>query len=129
MTQIICIISILLIFQNLQASSFCDAYNPSKEYLSVQQKIDKNIEIFANKKIIASQADNVLSKLLAAGSPMITTWMKKRDLIQKSENEIAKEWRLYFARNFILMRQVLILYKSIIRSMKFLKHHSRHTID
>lgn len=64
--------------------------------------IDKKIEFFANQKNIAVKADNLLSKLISAKSPVIIDWLQKRDLLSQSEEQIAKAWRLYYAQNFIL---------------------------
>lgn len=68
----------------------------------MKNDLDGMIETFANNKVIATQADALLSKLISAKSPVISNWFKRRDLENKSEIEIAKIWRLYFAQNFIL---------------------------
>lgn len=73
-----------------------------KNYDDVEKLVEKKIEAFANSKTIASLADAMLSKLIVAKSPVLTSWMQRRDLFSKSEDEIAHEWRKYFAENFIL---------------------------
>ena len=102
------VITLLLIFAfNLFAKTeknLCENYTASQTYQKTLAGIDKKIEVFANKKTIATQADTMLSKLLTAKSPMINSWMQKRNLTDKSEEEIVKAWRLYFARTFILMK-------------------------
>lgn len=84
--------------------SICDNYQTPKDYTELKIKIDENIRTFSNKKSIAQRADDTLSKLLSAKSPALIAWMNKRDLKSKSEEEIAREWRNYFARNFILTK-------------------------
>jgi len=73
-------------------------------YTAMQSDLDKKIEVFANSKPIATQGDALFSKLIAAKSPVIAGWFKKRNLQGKSENEIVKAWRIYFAQNFILSK-------------------------
>ena len=34
-------------------------------------------------------------------SKYVVSWMNKRDLKDKPEDEIVKEWRFYFAKNFV----------------------------
>jgi len=87
-----------------QVDSICANNVQPKDFLSLQASAEKKIEAFANKKSIADQADKLLSKLISAKSLVITSWINKRNLSTKSEGEIAKEWRLYFARNFILTK-------------------------
>lgn len=82
---------------------FCENYQQPKNFQKIQADIDKKIEQFANKKVIATLADLTLTKLLEAKSPVIITWLKKRNLTDKSEEEIVKAWRLYYARTFVLM--------------------------
>lgn len=85
-------------------ASFCDSYQPPKNYTAVKSQIDEQIKVFAGKKSIAQKADDTLSKLISAKSPVITGWLNKRNLNSKSEDEIVREWRVYFARNFILTK-------------------------
>ena len=96
--------SITLFSTSSNAQDLCENYQPSKSFQKTQDNIDKKIEQFANKSKIASQADAVLTKLIEAKSPVLITWIKKRDLMNKPEGEIAKAWRLYYAKTFILMK-------------------------
>ncbi len=97
--------SIIFIFiSQAFATSFCDSYQTPKHHTDLKSKVDEQIRSFFNKKPIAKQADDTLSKLLAAKSPIATNWLKKRDLDSKTEEEIIREWRDYFARNFILTK-------------------------
>lgn len=82
----------------------CDTYQIPKIYTDTKSKVDEKIRIFSNKKDIAQRADDTLSKLIAAKSSIISSWMSKRGLSSKSEDEIVREWRSYFARNFILTK-------------------------
>lgn len=104
MKKIIFFTSSILLSCIVQAEPFCTSYFQPKEFSSLQASIEKKIKVFSGKESIAGRADNVLSKLIGAKSPVIVSWMEKRDLSTKSEVEIANEWRLYFARNFILTR-------------------------
>lgn len=87
-----------------QAASFCSTYKAPQVYLESRKKIDQKIETFAGKKAIAEKADALLSKLISAKSPVLTSWMNKRGLADKSEEEIVKAWRRYFAENFVLSK-------------------------
>jgi hypothetical protein len=60
------------------------------------------LEKFYQSKIIATDADRMLSLLISAKSPMITSWIKKRNLDTNNPEIIAIEWRKYFALNFII---------------------------
>ncbi len=51
---------------------------------------------------ISSEADQVLAKLIGAKSPVLMTWLKKRNLLSATEEVIALEWRRYYLDNFIL---------------------------
>lgn len=66
--------------------------------------VEKQIDAFANRQPVASQADALLSKLIAAKSPVLNSWLAKRDFANASEEAIAKAWRNYYARNFVLTK-------------------------
>ena len=104
MIRIILFVCMLFFVSDLWAKSFCDNYTPQSKYVDAQNSIEKKIRSFSNTKIIATQADALLSKLIAAKSPVIVSWMNKRDLKDKPEDEIVKEWRFYFAKNFVLTK-------------------------
>lgn len=101
---------ILLFFVSLLMASTqsfaisCDQYEPPRSFNESTSRIDEEIRKFSNKKEIAKRADDTLAKLIEAKSATIASWMSKRDLVSKSEDEIAREWRSYFARNFILTK-------------------------
>lgn len=88
---------------SLQAQ-LCEVQKTPSQYLEVRKLVEDKISSFSNSKVIAKKADETLSKLIAAKSPMINVWMQNRGLYSKSEDEIVKEWRIYFARNFILSK-------------------------
>jgi hypothetical protein len=80
-----------------------------------QQKIPKNkifqnfltakelaLKKFSNNKIIAKKADETLSSLITAKSKILSNWVTKRNLTKASEVDIVKQWRSYYAQNFIL---------------------------
>lgn len=102
-TFLVLIISLILSPQKSQAT-FCNNYHSPQAYIEIKSKIDEKIRIFANKKSVAQRADELLSKLITAKSPVIKRWLNKRNFNEKKDDEIAREWRDYFARNFILTK-------------------------
>lgn len=83
---------------------FCKNYVAQTAFIHEQQDLAEKIAVFANKPAVAAPADVMLSKLISAKSPVIVSWFKKRELENKSEEEVAKAWRTYFATNFILTK-------------------------
>lgn len=84
------------------ASTLCDhvsAVHPS--YQELEKKIDQRLENASNLVHVASEADGVLSKLIAAKSPVLLSWLDKRELMAAKEEKIAQEWRKYYLNNFI----------------------------
>ncbi|MBC7713494.1 MAG: hypothetical protein H7177_09150 [Rhizobacter sp.] len=86
------------------ANSYCAKYEKPKSYVKVQKSVDEKLEQFANNKTIAASADAVLSKLITAKSPYVTSWYAKNDFKNKTEEQIAHAWRKDFAMNFLLMK-------------------------
>lgn len=99
-----CLFYCTLLLPLITLANFCDTYQPPESYRSLKRNVDEKIGIFSNKKNIASHADQTLSNLLAAKSPVVSGWLTKRNLNSKSEEEIVSAWRDYFARNFILTK-------------------------
>jgi len=93
-----------LCFSHASAASFCQGYAPPANYLEMKKDIDKKIDIFANSKTIATHADRMILKLIEAKSPFIDSWYKKGNFKGKTEEEIARSWRQYFTRSFLLMK-------------------------
>lgn len=94
-----------LFFSLLLAQSPCEKQtHTSPDYLELKSKIDKKIDSASNLVTIATEADQILSKLIAAQSPVLLTWLQKRQLLEKKEEEIAQEWRRYYLNNFIFDR-------------------------
>lgn len=98
----IALLFIFFICNQSLSSSFCKIPTQTQAYSTMENDLEKKLEIFSNSKEIATQADALLSKLISANSPVIRSWSNKRELGNKSDIEIAKAWRLYFAQNFIL---------------------------
>ena len=99
------VVIVLLATSSVKAEPVCvESYRPPKLYLKVKEEVDKSIDSFANNPIVAKQADNLLSKLLKVKSPILTSWVKKRNLSYKDEVKIVREWRKYFAIHFILSK-------------------------
>jgi len=86
------------------SAAFCDQYQIPKNYLEIKSKIDEKIKTFSNVKSVAKDADETLSKMISAKSPVIAKWLAKRSMDSKSEEEIVREWRLYYARHIILTK-------------------------
>ncbi len=75
-----------------------------KDYPQLKTKLDKKIREASNLEAIAQEADTVLSKLIANKSPVLLTWLDKRELMAATEEEIAKQWRQYYFENFVLLQ-------------------------
>lgn len=86
------------------AGTVCTSYELPNNYLKTKSDVEKRIDGFANSKVIADQADGILSKLITAKSPFVTSWYAKGNFKGKSEEEVAMSWRQYFARTFLLMK-------------------------
>ncbi len=93
-----------LYFSHASAASFCQGYAPPTKYLEMKKDIDQKIDVFANSKTIATHADRMILKLIEAKSPFIDSWYKKGNFKGKTEEEIARSWRQYFTRSFLLMK-------------------------
>jgi hypothetical protein len=91
-------------FTTASAASFCTSYELPNNYLKMKSDTEKSINAFANSKVIAAQADSILSKLITDKSPFVTGWYAKGNFKGKSEEDVAKSWRQYFARSFLLMK-------------------------
>ena len=101
----------LLVSQSLLASppdspnskTLCPKTLPvSAAYAEAQKKAKLALIEFANHKEVAPEADATLSKLIAAKSPAITEWIANRGTA--TEDAIAREWREYYAKHFLLSR-------------------------
>jgi hypothetical protein len=75
---------------------------PPADFVKIKKQFDLKLLQFANKKPIAEKADDTLSKMITAKSPFVTSWVKKHTSEEATEEEIARAWRQYFARNFTL---------------------------
>lgn len=74
----------------------------SRDFVEFKATRDAKIQKFANSKASAEMADKMLANLITAKSPIILIWLRNHKLEDKSEDEIAKAWRVYFAENFLL---------------------------
>ncbi len=93
----------LLFLSFLWATPICDNQIViNSNYPELQKFIDKKIKDSSHLVAIASEADAVLSKLIANKSPVLLSWLEKRDLISAKEEEIANQWREYYFENFVL---------------------------
>lgn len=91
----------LLLFSQLIKAEFCQT-PPSPHDFSKKEKILDN---FIFDKTIKDNSEQMLSRLILAKSPMITNWIKNRNLNPEKEAEkIAIEWDKYYGINFILAK-------------------------
>ncbi len=81
---------------------FTEKSYKSKMYLKEKKFIDDSLLKFANSKEIATLADSLLTEFINAKSPTLFSWLKTRNFENEKEEIIATQWRLYFAKNFIL---------------------------
>lgn len=86
----------------LYAQTFCSTPSTHPEFSQFEQKIESKIAQSANLVSIAKEADQVLSKLLKAKSPVLISWLQKRQLMTAKDVEIAQQWRKYYLENFVL---------------------------
>ena len=82
----------------------CQNNAESSEFIKIREIIKRELISFANKKVVAEKADQTLSNLLSAKSAILINWMNKRKLNTNNEEEVVREWRLYYAQNFILSK-------------------------
>jgi hypothetical protein len=90
----------------VQAKSFCNKEESfNSHFVGVTKIVKASGELVSNTPLIAKQADQILSKLIAAKSPLVLKWISKRKFDpDKDEERIVKEWRKYFLENFILSK-------------------------
>lgn len=81
-----------------------DAVASAKAFADAKAKIDSRIAVFANRPAIATDADAMLSKLISANSPILRSWMKRRELEEAPEDKVVRTWRDYYARSMVLTR-------------------------
>lgn len=98
------LIVLSFLFTDVSAALICSNYKPSSSYTLMKQSLNGEIEKFSDKESIAQSADVIFKKLMAAKSPFISSWYKKGNFNSKTEVEVAKAWRQYYARNFLLMK-------------------------
>ncbi|HVJ64894.1 MAG TPA: hypothetical protein VM901_06535 [Bdellovibrionota bacterium] len=85
------------------AAPVCDVRDraPSPEFERLQGRIDSRFAAFAATPAVSGPADATLVKLTKAQSPVIVQWMKSRNLGQAKDEVILREWRIYYAKNFV----------------------------
>ena len=63
---------LILVFVSVgQTSTKCEAPAVSKAFADARAEVEKRMAVFSGKKSIAEKADALLSKLIAAKSPVI----------------------------------------------------------
>lgn len=100
--RIICFL-IFVVCNSVYANPICsNPFSENKQFHQFLEFKETELKKFSNRKEVASKADETLSKLIAAKSKLIGSWLNKRNLNSASEVEIVKNWRRYYAENFIL---------------------------
>lgn len=74
----------------------------SKSYDKLQNELSLKKTLLVKNKVVVAAADETLEKLLKAKSPAVLSWMQRRHLLSKSEDEIVKQWRLYYVDEFFI---------------------------
>lgn len=87
----------------VQANEFCQQKIPfTKNWTQFVNTKTKFIVSLKDNPVIVKEADKTLSSLLSAQSPLISNWIKKRNLNINQPEKVVKEWRSYYAENFVL---------------------------
>ncbi|MGE4233956.1 MAG: hypothetical protein AB7F43_11560 [Bacteriovoracia bacterium] len=71
-------------------------------FFSISCLANDELVVFANAPEIAKKADSVLEKLLEAKSPAIQSWMAKDEQQNLNDSQIVKQWRIYYAKIFVI---------------------------
>ncbi len=80
----------------------CQVGDVPKIAQELREDLEKRMNEFGERKKVAQFSDEMLSKLIAAKSPVIRSWFAEHQKL--TETEMVHEWRKYFARNFILQK-------------------------
>lgn len=100
------LLSSLILFSSLSFGTICKS-NP-KEEKKIELNLQKNSDVlnnFAFSPKVKNQAEKMLSMLITAKSPMITNWIKLRNIDSNNNPElVAVEWDKYFSKNFVIAR-------------------------
>lgn len=86
-------------------NAFCPKQDigTNNHHQSVKLYIEAKLNQLANRPHFFKEADNYLVKLMAAKSPIIFNWMKKRKFDQKKDEvKIILAWRKYYLQHFII---------------------------
>jgi len=104
MRKLIFVLMLMMNHESAFAKEYCEHYRLPKSYIEMQSVFEKKLHSFSQKKDIALTSDTTLSKLIKANSSVIKNWMDKRNFQNETEDQIAREWRVYCAKNFILTK-------------------------
>ena len=104
MSKILIVFSLVFSNTSAFATEICEQYKIPDVFKSEQKIINKKIFEFSQKKEIAQKSDEILMKLVKMKSQILKDWMDKREFKNGEEDQIAREWRLYYAKNFILSK-------------------------
>jgi len=103
-TFLVCALGVQPLYSDASISGCPQSAVKNEAYQDSQALIQKQFKQFANDPLVASEADLVMSKLMAAKSVVIIDWLNEHGLNQKSEEDLVKEWREYYAKLFIIQR-------------------------
>jgi len=85
-------------------NEICQTAHPweNPEFSEVVKIREKKINDFSQNILVVKKADEIMSKLMSAKSPIIFDWLQKRNFKEKSEEQIVLEWRSYYAQMLVL---------------------------
>lgn len=95
---------LLLSYVPAKAYLTCENYKTPESYHKIRKNIDKEIDKFVLNKAVVQESDSILDKLTKAKSPVIISWLNKPEHAGKSEEELVKLWRHYYAKNILLAK-------------------------
>lgn len=89
-----------------EVSTYCQRISSNKKKsIGNRVQVERLVEQFALDFKIRGISENMLSRLIAAKSPMIFSFVKKRNLDpEKNPEKVALEWDKYYAKLFIIGR-------------------------
>jgi hypothetical protein len=97
------LISLLFISSFLLANTLCPSeLTIPADYTELDKNIEKKISEAANLVTISQEADRVLTQLMRSNNPALTTWLQQMGFGAGNPLAIARQWRTYYLKNYIL---------------------------
>lgn len=98
------IIMLTLCAGRARAAGTCPATLPAGDWPEISAHYASARAAFALLPQVSQEADRVLRQLAAQNSPTLESWIRKRGVALKSKDDLTREWRLFYAQNFVLAR-------------------------